>query len=100
MKWEATGQGNQTKGEGWLLIDTNEDIRKDYVQINVLANEVKNLTTSISELKTEIKDMKTEFKECYITKTEFDPIKRIVYGVVGLLLVAIAGAIIKLVILP
>lgn len=38
--------------------------------------------------------------EKYVTKTEFDPVKRIVFGVVTIILMAVAGAVVGLVILP
>lgn len=38
-----------------------------------------------------------EIKKDYITRTEFEPIKRVVYGAVGTILLGILGAIISLV---
>ena len=40
---------------------------------------------------TYIKAAIDEFKEQYVSKQEFDPIKRIVYGGVGLILIAVVG---------
>jgi hypothetical protein len=34
----------------------------------------------------------------YVSKEEFEPIKRIVYGLVGLILVAVVGALLSLVV--
>lgn len=38
-------------------------------------------------------EFKREIKENYVTKDSYDPVKRLVYGLVGLILVAVVGAI-------
>lgn len=45
-------------------------------------------------------EFKKEVKEMYVTKEAFDPVKRLVYGTVGLVLVAVVGALIGLVLKP
>ena len=56
------------------------------------------IMTKLDFLITEVTDIKKNIKECYVTKIEFDPIKRLVFGAVGLILVAFVGAIIALVV--
>lgn len=43
-------------------------------------------------------DYKREVKETYTTKEAFDPIKRVVYGLIGLILVGVGAALLGLVI--
>lgn len=45
-----------------------------------------------------IQDFRTEVKGAYVTKDEFKPVKTIVYGIVTLVLVSVAGAILALVV--
>jgi len=70
-----------------------------------LANAVTDLRTSVSAFTREIHDgLRThqrDFSETlsgYITKEEFDPVKQLVYGLVGLLLTALVGALVTMVI--
>jgi len=59
----------------------------------VVANDIAYIKADISEIKRSVRDLSGE----YITRVEFEPIKRIVYGVVGLLGVATLGAVFKLI---
>lgn len=43
-----------------------------------------------------IEEMKT-LKNSYVRKEEFEPVKRLVYGLVGLILISVVGSIIALV---
>ena len=61
------------------------------VSIAVIKNDLDHLCTDVRE----IKEM---LEKKYVTKEEFDPIKKIVYGVVGLVLTAIMVGILALVI--
>ena len=62
----------------------------DQVKLAVIATDISYIKTDISEIKSLVQDQ-------YVTKSEFDPIKRIVYGLVGLTLTAVVGAIMTLV---
>jgi ABC-type uncharacterized transport system ATPase subunit len=46
----------------------------------------------------EIKSAMKEIREDFITRAEFEPVKRIVYGMVTLILTAVVGALIALVV--
>lgn len=52
-----------------------------------------------SEFKEEIKDIKNTVDKNLVTKNEFAPVQKIVYGLVSLILVAVITAIIGLVII-
>lgn len=65
-----------------------------------------NVHTELLEIKTSIKELQEahrkfmredEIKKDYITRTEFEPIKRVVYGAIGTVLLGILGAIVSLV---
>lgn len=56
----------------------------------------------LDEMKRDISDLKREMKEKnneLVTKTEFNPVRNIVYGMVGLILIGVLSAIIALVII-
>ena len=60
---------------------------KDETSLAVIAND-------ISYIKRDIIDIKEKLNDDYVTKTEFEPIKKIVYGLVGLILVAVVTALV------
>jgi thiosulfate reductase cytochrome b subunit len=61
-----------------------------------VSNEV--LDTKISSIQDDVREIKTRIDHNYVTKEEFDPIKKLVYGMVALILTAVVGALIALVI--
>lgn len=55
------------------------------------------IQSNLVDIKEDVHDIKTKLESEYITKAEFEPVKRIVYGVIGILGVATLGAIFKLI---
>ena len=62
------------------------------VELAVMANDVRRIKTDVIEIKQRL-DSK------YVTKEEFDPVKKLVYGIVALILTAVVGALLGMVIL-
>lgn len=74
----------------------------------VTAKELQSIDRSVAEIKTTIKDgfkqvsddaESTErgFRELYVTKDQFDPVRRLVYGLVTIILTGVVGALLTLV---
>ena len=63
------------------------------------AREVATMSAKINEIATDVAIIRAELENKYITRFEFDPIKKIVYGVVSMILVAVMSAMIALVII-
>lgn len=57
------------------------------------------IANDIAYMKNDIHDIKSNVAQGYVTKDEFEPIKKIVYGLVGLILVAVVGALLSLVVI-
>ena len=57
----------------------------------VLASDVKNIKEDVIEIKALVKND-------YVTKTEFEPIKKLVYGIVTLILTGVIVALLSLVV--
>lgn len=55
------------------------------------------MATNIEYIKRDVTEIKRTIKEDYVKRVEFEPVKRLVYGVVGLILVAVVTAIVSLV---
>jgi len=72
----------------WNLLNANT------VQLSGISTHVAVLNKEMGDVKTDIKEM----KDSYVMRSEFTPIQRIVFGFVGLILVATVTAIIRLVI--
>ena len=45
-----------------------------------------------------VQDLRDEVKDTYVTKDEFTPVKLVTYGIVGIVLMAVGGAIISIVV--
>lgn len=78
------------------------------IKANLAVNtsQTDNIKTAISEIKTDIKEIKSdfvnrrEFNEALASlREEIAPMKKFVYGLIGVVLLAVLGAIINLVIM-
>lgn len=56
------------------------------------------LESNMSYIKEKLDDIDKKVSSGYVTKDEFEPIKKIVYGLVSLILTAVVGAIVALVV--
>lgn len=56
------------------------------------------IANDIQYIKGDMAEIKRMQQTNYVSRDEFEPIKRIVYGVVGLILVAVVGAVVSLVV--
>ena len=56
------------------------------------------MAKDIEYIKADVAEIKTKMEANYVTREEFDPVKKIVYGLVSIILVAVVGALITLVI--
>lgn len=56
------------------------------------------MQTDLTYIKEKLNAVDTKVSSHYVTKEEFEPIKRIVYGVVSLILTAVVGAVVALVV--
>jgi hypothetical protein len=56
------------------------------------------MAKDITYIKADVAEIKRNQNENFVTKSEFDPVKRVVYAMVSLVLLAVAGAVISLVI--
>ena len=55
------------------------------------------ISTKVDYISQAVGEIKHQLESEYITKAEFAPIQKIVYGMVGLILVGVIGALITLV---
>jgi len=72
----------------WVISQDNQK------ELNKISGHVAVLNQEMGDVKEEIKD----FKVRYVKKEEFSPIQKIVYSIVGAILLAVLGALISLVI--
>jgi len=56
------------------------------------------IATDVSYIKRDVAEIKNKLEADYVTRQEFDPIKKVIYGLVTLILTGVVGAIISLVI--
>ena len=65
---------------------------------NSLETKVAVIATNIDYLKEEVSEIKAMIGKNFITRDEFEPVKRITYGLVALILIAVIGALLSLII--
>jgi hypothetical protein len=56
------------------------------------------IQTDLTYIKEKLNAVDTKVSSHYVSKEEFDPIKKIVYGMVSLILIAVVGALVTLVV--
>lgn len=69
-----------------------KDLNKDYSYLR------ETFERDIRDIKQSLDKIERRLSQDYITRIEFDPIKKIVYGLVSLILVGVVGALLGLVI--
>lgn len=55
------------------------------------------LQTEIKGLAADIKEIKKAMSSRFVTREEFEPVRKVVYGMVGIILMAVIGAMVALV---
>jgi hypothetical protein len=67
------------------------DNNRDDIKLAVIQND-------LTYIKEKLNAVDTKVSNHYVSKEEFEPIKKIVYGVVSLILIAVVGALVALVV--
>lgn len=62
--------------------------------------ECKLIAAEISHIKAAVDEIKARLDANYVTKAEFMPVAKIVYGLVGLLMLGLGAAMLKMVLKP
>lgn len=73
------------------------DKESQAVKIALIQKDVGYMKDKFDEVKEQLNGMDTRLSSHYITKEEFEPVKKIVYGLVGVILLAVVGAVVSLV---
>ena len=72
-------------------------------KVSILEERMKNLIKTNSDdhnlIIKQVEEINEKLDKMFVTKSEFDPIKNVVYGMIGLILVAVAGALIRLILI-
>jgi len=55
------------------------------------------LDASLSNLEAEVREIKVIIKDSYVTRMDFDPVKSVVYGLTGVVLIGAIAALVVLV---
>ena len=70
---------------------------KQLEQFITMQNDITNITKDVGEIKTALKDFIEKADTVYVNKLEFEPIKKVVYGMIGLILSGVLLAVIAFV---
>jgi hypothetical protein len=69
----------------------NDPLTELAVKLNYIAK-------AVEEMKNQITELRDHLEEKYVSRAEFDPVKKIVFGGVGFVLVAVLGALVALIV--
>lgn len=53
----------------------------------------------IEYIKRDVSEIKQKLDKDYVTKEEFDPVRKVVYGLISVILLAVVGALVGLVVI-
>lgn len=56
------------------------------------------IATKLDYIQSDVAEIKAKLDKDYVTNDEFDPIRRVVYGMVSVVLLAVVGAMVALVV--
>ena len=68
-------------------------------QVAVMATNIEHIRKDFAETKRDVKDLKGYLDKHFVTKTEWRPVRQIVFGLVGLIISTVAVAVLGLVII-
>jgi outer membrane murein-binding lipoprotein Lpp len=68
-------------------------------EVGHLRNDMEKMAKSIGGIKEDVNDLKEMMDSRYVTRTEFEPIRNIIYGMVGVVLLAVVTALVALVVM-
>lgn len=75
------------------------DYRKgEHTQIALMAQDVRYMREAMADMKQDISDLKNELEGKYVTQEAFMPVQRLVYGLVGVVLLSVIGALVAIVV--
>ena len=77
---------------------TDLDSQKAAIAAAVMANDINYIKENVIAIKLELHQLKVDSDSAYVTKIEFQPIQRLVYGLVSLALSGIVIAVLALVV--
>ena len=68
-------------------------------EINKITTDIAVILNKVGYIENEVKEITQKLQSNYVTQDQFEPVKKIVYGLVTIILVAVVGALIGLVII-
>lgn len=92
MTFETPNTSERNEVKLAVVVTQMESIKSDVSDLKI------NTKADMMELKTAVKELTKTIDDSYVTKSEFAPVKAVVYGLVGLILTAVVIAVIYLVV--
>ncbi len=72
---------------------------EDTAKINQLVTDVAVILNEVGYIKEDMRGMRANLEKDYVTQDQFEPIKRVVYGLVSIILTAVVVALVALVVI-
>lgn len=68
------------------------------IDINKLSTEMAVVSTKIDNINTTVSSIQQKLEADYVTQDQFEPVKKVVYGLVSVILLTVFGALLALVV--
>lgn len=65
--------------------------------IALIQQDIEYMKGKFDDIKDKLDDVDTKLSSSYVSKEEFEPVKRLVYGLVSIILVSVVGAVMALI---
>lgn len=81
------------------IIDIRQELKSQNTQFNNKMDALEfRIEKKIESVRNELHSISEDIEDEYVTKEQFQPVQRVVYGIVGLILLSFAGVLVELVI--
>lgn len=93
------------KLEDWQLTQTTKCNAREIKSIKLetamceIKKDIQEIKYNQHEYMGELKALRQELRDTYVSKEQFEPVKSVVYGMVGFIMLAFLGAIVSLVLI-
>lgn len=72
-------------------------MKTDQKQQDSIETSVAVILTKVNYIEAEVRDIRSKLEKEYVTQDQFEPIRKVVYGLVSITLLSVVGAVIALV---
>ena len=90
---------NKTSDEGTLIKILHESVKDLKRSVEGNCNNITKIVSDVSYIKQEMRRINKNLEEDYVRMDEYEPVRKLVFGATGIILVAVLTAVVGLVVI-